>query len=46
MNYILIAIIICGALYIGFKLINGKKEQSFIGTVFTAGLSLINLAFL
>ncbi len=44
MNYILVAIIICGALYIGFKFINGKKEQSFLGTVFTAGLSLISLA--
>ena len=44
MNYLLIAIIICGVLYIGFKFINGQKNESFVGTIFTAGGSFISLA--
>lgn len=44
MNSILVVIIICGVLYVGFKFINGKKNQSFVGTMFTTGASLISLA--
>ena len=44
MNIILIAIVICGTIYVGFKFINGKKNESFVGTVFTAGASFISLA--
>ena len=44
MNFILIAVIICGTIYVGFKFINGKKNKSFVGTVFTAGASFISLA--
>lgn len=44
MNFILIAIVICGTIYVGFKFINGKKNESFVGTVFTAGASFISIA--
>ena len=44
MNYILIAIIICGTIYIGFKFIKGKKEQSFIATILTAGIGFLSQA--
>lgn len=44
MNYILVAIIICGVLYIGLKFIRGKKEQSSIGTILMAGIGFISQA--
>ena len=44
MNFILIAIVICGTIYVGFKFINGQKNESFVGTIFTAGGSFISLA--
>lgn len=44
MNYIFIGIILLGIIYILVKFIKGKKEQSFIAVVFTAGIAILNQA--
>ena len=44
MNYILIAIIIIGIIFILIQYLKGKKEQSFTTMILTIGITLVNRA--